>query len=234
MALDGRLPPICILAGGRGTRLGDLTAETPKPLLAVAGRPFLEHVLNALAAAGADEVVISTGYLAEQFASTIGDGSRFGLRVTYVEDGDEPAGTAGGVRNCLPLLGSRFIVMYGDSFLRADPRNVVAQHLRGGRLGTMAVLPGAIAPELPNCRVEGDAVVEYAKRPVPPDATHIDYGMLVFERQAFDDFTGSDLSDLQALLARTGRLTACVVQEPYIEIGTPEALAAADRKIGSG
>jgi NDP-sugar pyrophosphorylase family protein len=228
MALVDQLPPVCILAGGRGIRLGDLTAETPKPLLTVAGRPFLEHILESLSHAGIRDVVLSIGYLAERFRETIGDGSRFGLRIAFVEDGAEPAGTAGGVRNCLPFLGSEFLVMYGDSLLRADPATVVAAHHDGGRLATMTVLPAAVAPEPPNCTVAGNAVLDYAKHPAPPDATHIDYGMLVFERAAFDAYHGSDLADLQQLLARSGQMTACVVHTPYTEIGTPAALAEAE------
>ncbi len=225
------LPSICILVGGRGTRLGALTDETPKPLLPVAGRPFVEHILEALSLSGARDIVLSTGYLAEQFAGTLGDGSRFGLDLAFVEDGPTPAGTAGGVRNALPLLGQRFIVMYGDSLLRTDPGTIVAAHSAGRRAATMAVLPAAISPEPPNCIVHGDAVTAYSKNPCPEGATHIDYGMLMFERTAFDRFEGSDLSDLQSLLASHGDLTACEVDRPYTEIGTPDALASADEDL---
>lgn len=229
--MSAALPPVCLLVGGRGTRLGSLTDRTPKPLLPVGGRPFLTHVLEGLASAGANQVVLSTGYLAEQFERVLGDGARFGLDLRYVEDGAQPAGTAGGVRNCLPELGERFIVMYGDSLLRVDPSSVVDAHTQAARLATMAVLPAAIAPEPPNCVVVGNAVTAYAKDPRPEAASHIDYGMLVFERAAFDGFDGSELSALQSNLAARGELTACVVQVPYTEIGTPDALAAADESL---
>lgn len=229
--MTGVLPPICVLAGGRGTRLGTLTDDTPKPLLPVAGRPFLEHILEQLAGVDASRIVVSTGYLAEQFERALGDGSRFGVELLFIEDGLEPAGTAGGVRNCLTLLGDRFMVVYGDSLLRADPREIVAAHSRASRLATMAVLPAAVSPEPPNCIVDRDAVVAYGKRPRPTGATHIDYGMLVFERGAFDGFDGSDLAELQSKLAANGALTACRVDDPYTEIGTPEALARARREL---
>lgn len=222
------LPPICILVGGRGTRLGDLTVATPKPLLEVAGRPFIEHVLAKLRTFGAESVVLSTGYLADSFVDCLGDGTRFGLHISYVPDGDQPSGTGGGVRNCLPLLGDRFIVLYGDSFLRADPHEVLHAHARGGHKATMAVLAADSSPEPPNCVVSGDAVISYGKNPRPVGATHIDYGMLAFERTAFDGFDGSDLCDLQSTLAEQGEVTACVVLDPYTEIGTPDALSAAE------
>ncbi len=218
-----KLPTICILAGGRGTRLGALTLNTPKPLLPVAGRPFIEHVLVRLRESGAHRVVLSIGYLAEQFRDALGDGRRFGLDLFFVEDGDSPAGTAGGVRNCLPLLGDRFIVVYGDSLLDVVPQHVVQVHEEGGRFATMTVLPAYLAHEAPNCVIQDGAVCEYSKTPRPQDATHIDYGMLIFESNAFRSFDCSSLSDIQSRLASAGELTACPVLNPYIEIGTPQS-----------
>ncbi len=225
------LPSICILAGGRGTRLGTFTDETPKPLLPVGGRPFIEHILSSLAERGARRVVLSIGYLAEQFSRTLGDGQRFGLELLYVEDGAVPAGTAGGIRNCLPLLDDPFVVMYGDSLLRVSPGHLLAAHARGKRAATMAVMQSARGSEPPNCVVDGNAVSIYSKGPRPAGAEFIDYGMLVFSKATFDDFSGQDLSVLQSRLAAAGSLTAFEVSVPYTEIGTPEALAAAKRAL---
>jgi len=72
-----------ILAAGRGTRMGALTAHTPKPLLGLKGRPIIEHIITGLQAAGVDAAVIVTGYRGEQIEARLGDGSRFGLRLTY-------------------------------------------------------------------------------------------------------------------------------------------------------
>jgi len=227
------IPSICILAGGRGTRLGSLTDETPKPLLPVGGRPFIEHILSDLSRSGAQRVVLSIGYLAKQFRQILGDGDRFGLELLYVEDGDEPAGTAGGVRNCLPLLDDPFIVMYGDSLLRVNPNDLIAAHVDGKRLATMSVMRSSLGHETPNCVVNANGVSAYSKDPVPANAEFIDYGMLVFSKVAFSEFTGSDLSTLQSTLAAQGSLTAFQVDTPYMEIGTPESLEAAAANLRS-
>jgi NDP-sugar pyrophosphorylase family protein len=207
--------------------LGALTTNSPKPLLPVAGRPFIEHILVGLRESGADRVVLSIGYLAEQFRDTLGDGGRFGLDLRFVEDGDTPAGTAGGIRNCLPLLDDPFIVMYGDSLLDSDPKAVIAAHIAGQRPATMTVMRSSLGNEEANCVVEGDQVTAYAKDPPPTKATFVDYGMLVFSKAIFADFEGPDLSTLQSDLAASRRLTAFEVTSPYTEIGTPDALAAA-------
>src|ERR1700677_773966 len=103
-ATAAELPPICILAGGLGTRLGERVRDTPKPLLEVAGEPFLVHQLRLLAQHGAREVVLCVGYLGEQIESEIG-AERFGIRIQYSFDAPLLDGTLGAIRRALPRLG---------------------------------------------------------------------------------------------------------------------------------
>ncbi len=98
------LPPVCILAGGLGTRLGERVRDTPKPLLEVAGEPFLIHQLRLLAAHGARDVVLCVGYRGEQIVSRIGV-ARFGIGIHYSFDAPGLDGTLGAIRRALPLLG---------------------------------------------------------------------------------------------------------------------------------
>ena len=93
-----------LLVGGQGTRLRPLTLTTPKPLLPVAGLPFLTHQLAALRQAGVEHVVLATSYRAEVFEDTFGDGSPLGLRLTYLHE-DVPLGTGGAIRNAAAGLG---------------------------------------------------------------------------------------------------------------------------------
>ncbi len=108
-----------ILAAGRGERMRPLTDHTPKPLLRVRGKPLIEWHLEALARDGVREVVINTAWLEEQFPATLGDGSRFGLRIRYSMEGRDHGGaleTAGGIAKALPWLGECFWVVSGDIF----------------------------------------------------------------------------------------------------------------------
>ena len=98
-----------LLAAGRGERMRPLTDERPKPLLGVHGKPLIEWHLEALARAGVTEVVANTAWLEEQLIDAVGDGVRFGLRITYSREGRDHGGaleTAGGLKKALPLLGS--------------------------------------------------------------------------------------------------------------------------------
>ena len=109
-----------ILAAGRGERMRPLTDSTPKPLIDVRGKRLIEWHLEALAHAGVREVVVNTAWLEEQFPATLGDGSRYGLQVTYSLEGRDHGGaleTAGGIAKALPLLGEAFWVVSGDVFV---------------------------------------------------------------------------------------------------------------------
>jgi len=110
-----------IFAAGLGERMRPLTARTPKPLLLAGGKPLIEWHLERLAAAGVNYVVINTSHLAEQFPQSLGDGSRWGLRIRYAYEGATPLETGGGMLNALPLLGSApFVAISGDIFCDAD------------------------------------------------------------------------------------------------------------------
>jgi MurNAc alpha-1-phosphate uridylyltransferase len=110
-----------IFAAGRGERMRPLTDATPKPLLHAGGKRLIEWHLENLAHAGVRAVVINTSHLAEQFPATLGDGSRWGLQISYSYEGPEPLETGGGMLHALPLLGAApFIAINGDIWTDLD------------------------------------------------------------------------------------------------------------------
>ncbi|MCY1417410.1 Glucose-1-phosphate thymidylyltransferase [compost metagenome] len=103
-----------ILAAGKGERMRPLTLHTPKPLVRVGGVPLIEYHLRALQAAGFKEVVINHAWLGQQIEDYLGDGSRYGLQISYSAEG-EPLETGGGIFKALPLLGEEpFVLVNGD------------------------------------------------------------------------------------------------------------------------
>ncbi len=223
------LPPVCILAGGLGSRLGDAVASTPKPLLPVAGRPFLFHQLDLLKRHGADRVVISIGYLGEQIEDAVGDGSGFGLEVLYSRDGPRPIGTAGAVRQALPLLGDRFMVLYGDTYLRIDYQDVARASVRSGLPALMTVLRNQGRWDTSNVEYTPGRVVRYDKFSPNPEADYIDYGLSVLSPEALQvtDARESDLATLFQALSAHGLLAGYEAVERFYEIGTPSSLVEA-------
>lgn len=231
--MTARLPPVCILAGGLGTRLGSTVRDTPKPLLEVAGEPFLMHQLRLLARHGADEIVLCVGYLGEQIEASIGP-ARFGLRIAYSNDGPTPIGTLGAVRKAVPLLGDRFLVLYGDTYLRLDYGAAAADWETSGYLGLMTVLHNEGRWDTSNAAFDGRRVTLYDKRAPTADMDWIDYGLGGLRAHSLG-LVGPDVDDLAALynvLSLGGELFGFAVNQRFYEIGTPESLAETGRFLG--
>jgi N-acetyl-alpha-D-muramate 1-phosphate uridylyltransferase len=224
------LPPVCILAGGLGTRLGHLVADTPKPLLEIAGRPFLVHQLELLRRHGARRIVLCVGYLGERIEARIGDGADLGVTVRYVYDSPELDGTAGAIRNALPELGDRFLVLYGDTYLRIDYAGVAEAFRASGKLALMTVLRNEGAWDVSNAVYANDLVSRYDKEHPDPQMKWIDYGLGALRREALD-VAGADEPHLSAVyreLAARGQLAGYEATERFYEIGTAAALAETD------
>jgi NDP-sugar pyrophosphorylase family protein len=224
--MEDGLPPICILAGGRGTRLGEHVRNTPKPLVEVAGQPFLLHQLRLLGAHGARRVVLCVGYLGESIEARIG-GERFGIRIDYSYDSAELDGTLGAIRRALPLLADRFLVLYGDTYLRIDYRAATAAWGRSGLPAMMTVLRNEGRWDTSNVEFDGRRVVVYDKQSPSPAMEWIDYGLGGLEASVIDAAGDSvaDLSRLYHELARRQLLFGYAATERFYEIGTPESLA---------
>ena len=178
--------PVAVLAGGLATRLGPLTKQTPKCLLDVAGRPFVHHQLARLRKQGVERVVLCLGYLGEQVAEAVGDGSAFGLEVAYSFDGPELRGTAGAIRRALPLLGPAFFVLYGDSYLECRYAAVQAAFEASGRLALMTVFRNEGRWDTSNVEFRDGRILAYDKTARTPAMQHIDYGLGVLDRRALE------------------------------------------------
>jgi NDP-sugar pyrophosphorylase family protein len=220
---------VAILAGGRATRLGDEAAQRPKALVEVAGEPFLHHQLRLLRDHGVERVVLLIGHLGEQIVDAIGDGSKFGLAVDYSEDPPELAGTAGALRVALPQLGDRFLVLYGDTYLRIDYAAVADAFVAADTLGLLTVMRNRDRWDTSNTVVADGRVVRHDKRQPTADMEWIDYGLGALRAQALDKAPeATDLSDVYGRLAEEGELAAFEATERFYEIGTPAALAETD------
>jgi NDP-sugar pyrophosphorylase family protein len=223
------MPPVCILAGGLGTRLGVRVRDTPKPLLEVAGEPFLVHQLRLLAGHGVREIVLCVGYRGEQIASRIGS-EQFGLRIQYSFDAPGLNGTLGAIRRALALLGERFLVLYGDTYLRIDYSEVARIWRESDLPAVMTVLQNEDRWDTSNSRYEKGRVLAYDKGAPTPDMGWIDYGLggLTVDALSVVDDDENDLAHLYRRLAAMGWLCGYEATERFYEIGTLSGLKEAD------
>ncbi len=219
--------PVAILAGGLGTRLKPLTETIPKALVEINGKPFLAHQLELLRARGVPRVVLCVGYLGEMIREFAGDGARFGVEVRYSHDGPALRGTAGALRNALPLLGERFFVLYGDSYLTCDYAAVERAFIGSDKPALMTVFRNDGQWDRSNVEFDGVRIHAYEKNAANARMRHIDYGLGAFESRALTELAPaeSDLAAVYRALLRRDELAAYEVAERFYEIGSPAGVA---------
>jgi MurNAc alpha-1-phosphate uridylyltransferase len=224
--------PVAILAGGLATRLKPITERVPKLLVEVAGEPFFNHQIRLLAKAGLTRLVVCVGYLGERVVELYGDGSKWGVKIEYSFDGPRLLGTGGALIRALPKLGDAFYVLYGDSYLPIDYMVVGNAFLESGKLGLMTVFENKGLYDTSNVWFHGGNIRAYDKKDRLPTMHHIDYGLGVFRRAAFDGFPTDDVVDLaevQKLLLERGQLAGFEIAQRFYEIGSHEGLQELDR-----
>ena len=212
-------PTVAILAGGLGTRLGDLTRGLPKPMIPINGRPYLERVIDSFARRGLRDIVLLTGYRAEVIEEHFGDGEKFGVNITYSRE-TEPLGTGGAIRDARALLGETFVMTYGDVLRYFDYDRFVSAHDEP----CVAVYPRQTAG---NADVDGDRIVRFDKH--APELPFIDAGFSLMPTSILDLLPPSGPCSFEESifprLAAERRLACEIVDLNFFDIGTPEELA---------
>jgi mannose-1-phosphate guanylyltransferase len=177
-----------VLAGGEGTRLRPLTLTTPKPVLPLAGRPFLTFMLDWLHGHGVEEAILSLGFLSDTVHAVLGD-IQSGMRLRYVHE-DEPRGTAGPVRLAADegFLADRFLVLNGDVLTDMDLTAEMERHERTGAAGTLALIEvdDVASYGVVPTNDAGEVLEFREKSPGPAPTNRINAGAYVLERSVVD------------------------------------------------
>jgi N-acetyl-alpha-D-muramate 1-phosphate uridylyltransferase len=207
------------------------TEGRPKYLLPVREEPFAHHQLRLLASQGVTEVVLVVGHGGSEIRESIGDGERFGLAVTYVDEGGELHGTGGALRLALDqgVLADPAAVLYGDSYLPIDLGAVWAAFDPAVHRALMTVVRNRGQWDASNAILEGEVVTLYDKG-APPGAglEWIDFGFNILRQDAIEEIPAGavvDLADVLRELSLRGELRGYEVESRFYEVGSPEGLA---------
>ena len=231
---------VAILAGGLGTRLRPITEKCPKPMVPVAGQPFLYWQILDLKEQGYTDIILLVSYLGEQIQEHFGDGSELGVRIEYSFE-KEPLGTGGAIRHAAENLGEAldddFLILNGDSFLRA-PLDDVAGFFEDGRFDAVVTTfdNGLKSKLLPtpvpnNLKVKNEIVLEYEKAAgIQKGFEQVDSGIYVVKKSLFlAQATESlgvkfQLEDVLRPLIAKKTYGGFRVDARFYDIGTPERL----------
>lgn len=214
-----------IMAGGRGLRLGDITKYKPKPMVEIAGKPMIEHLINKLRVHGFTKIVISVNYKKEIIKDYIGDGSAFGVEVQYVEE-SQPLGTAGALSLLPADMQDDFMVVNADLVTNCDFLSLLIHHRASGNIGTMCVREHQY--EIPFGVVEIDpqhCVKSIEEKPV--SSVLVSSGIYMFNKEIIKHIPYHeycDMPDLIRKVSETSPIGAFTLFESWHDVGRVEDL----------
>jgi NDP-sugar pyrophosphorylase family protein len=227
-----------ILAGGLGTRLLPLTEAIPKPMVQVAGSPYLKHQLQLLAEQQIRDVVLLTGYLGDQIESYFGDGASLNLRISYSRE-QSPLGTGGALRQARELLQDSFLLIYGDSYLPIRYADAMERLTSSGAEGVVVVYDNRLADTSVKNNIELDdsGYVSRYEKDSPDRLSFVEAGVLALRRSVLEWLPPGVVSlekEIFPKLIAAKQLAALVTTQRFYDIGTPDRLAAIEAWFSAG
>lgn len=215
-----------LLLGGKGTRLRPITYEVPKALLPVQGKTVPEHLIELFKKFDITDLIFSVGYKADKIMSYYGDGSKYGVKITYVKE-NEALGSAGAIKLAANHLDETFIVTNGDELKDIDLEEMFLFHKQNKALVTAALTTVSDPSAYGVAKLEGSKILEFVEKPKKEDAPSklINSGLSIWEPEAIalipEGFSMYE-KDVFPVLAGKKRLYGYIFSGQWFDTGTPE------------
>lgn len=215
-----------LLLGGKGTRLRPITYEVPKALLPVQGKTVPEHLIELFKKFGITDLIFSIGYKADKIMNYYGDGSKYGVKITYVKE-NEALGSAGAIKLAAKHLNETFIVTNGDELKDIDLEEMFLFHKQNKALVTAALTTVSDPSAYGVAKLEGNKILEFVEKPKKEDAPSklINSGLSIWEPEAIDlipeGFSMYE-KDVFPVLAGKQKLYGYIFSGQWFDTGTPE------------
>jgi dTDP-glucose pyrophosphorylase len=224
-----------IMAGGMGKRLRPHTENCPKPLLAVAGKPMLEHIIERAKLEGFSHFVLAIHYLGHMIEDYFGHGERLGVRIDYLRE-QSPLGTAGALGLLNPRPETPFVVTNGDVITDIRYGELLDFHIRYNAIATMAVRVHEWQHPFGVVQTQGVDIVGFEEKPVA--RSHINAGVYALEPDALSSLAADAHCDMpilfERLQAKAKRTVAYPMHEPWLDVGRPDDLRLANGRRSDG
>jgi dTDP-glucose pyrophosphorylase len=218
-----------IMAGGMGTRLRPHTESCPKPLLSVAGKPMLEHIIERAKLEGFSRFVLAIYYLGNMIEDYFGNGERLGVRIDYLRE-QSPLGTAGALGLLNPQPNASFVVTNGDVITDIRYGELLDFHTRYAAAATMAVRVYEWQHPFGVVQMQGVEIIGFEEKPVA--RSHINAGVYALDPDALDLLIANAHCDMPTLFerlqAKGKRTVAYPMHEPWLDVGRPDDLQSAN------
>lgn len=221
-----------ILAGGLGTRLGELTQTCPKPLVKVGEKPFLEYIFWNLKRYGITNIVLSVGYMAESICGFVGDGSKYGLKVDYAVE-ESPAGTGGALKIAENYLHDSFLLINGDTIFDINYLDLELVRLKSGCVLAMALRWVEDASRYGIVEIYGEKVISFREKN-RINRGYINGGVYAVDRKILDYINSIPCSlenDVLPRIVSRGMIAGKAYEGFFIDIGVIEDYEAAQKLV---
>jgi dTDP-glucose pyrophosphorylase len=219
-----------IMAGGKGSRLLPHTENCPKPLLLVAGKPMLEHIITSAKLEGFHNFVLAIHYLGHMIEDYFGNGERLGVQIDYLRE-ESPLGTAGALSLLNPLPDAPFVVTNGDVITDINYGELLDFHTRQSATATMAVRIHEWQHPFGVVKTQGVEIVGFEEKPIA--RSHINAGVYALDPLALCVLTSDAHCDMPTLFERLQvkrqRIVAYPMHEPWLDVGRPDDYAAINK-----
>jgi len=217
-----------ILAGGMATRMRPITQKIPKSLIEINNKPFIDYQIELLEQQGFKRIILSVGYKGKMIENYLKQKNRL-CDIKFSYDGENLLGTGGAVKNALSLLSDTFLVLYGDSYLKADYAPIVEyfNERKKSFNSLMTVYKNKDYYDTSNVLFKGGKIINYSKSDKSSDMQHVDWGLSVFHQSAFINFEEKkafDLSEVFTSTLKSDQLVAYEVFDRFYEIGSVQGL----------
>lgn len=223
-----------IMAGGMGTRLRPHTENCPKPLLPVAGKPMLEHIIERAKMGGFNRFVLAIHYLGHMIEEHFGNGQRLGVQIDYLRE-QTPLGTAGALGLLAPQPDEAFVVTNGDVITDIHYGELLDFHLRHNAAATMAVRVHEWQHPFGVVQIQGIDIVGFEEKPVA--RSHINAGVYAIAPSSLRELSSNARCDMPTLFERLQiqgqRTVAYPMHEPWLDVGRPSDYETAQRTGGA-
>ena len=214
-----------IMAGGMGVRLRPQTENCPKPMLLVAGKPMLEHIIDRAKLEGFSRFVLAIHYLGKMIEDHFGQGDKLGVKIDYLRE-KSPLGTAGALGLLSPIPDAPFVVTNGDVVTDIRYGELIDFHIRHAAIATMAVRVHEWQHPFGVVQTQGVDIVGLEEKPVA--RSHINAGVYALSPDALRGLKAGDHCDMPTLFRRlqadAKRTVAYPMHEPWLDVGRPDDL----------
>lgn len=208
-----------ILAGGKGIKLRPITYEIPKAMIPIKGKPILEYIIELLRKYDVRNIIISIGHLGEKIKNYFGDGSKFGVKITYSEE-NEPLGTAGALMPVKELLNDTFIMLNGDILVDIDLKEMYEFHKDHIGMATIALTSTNNPSSFGVAAMSGNKIVRFMEKPRIPESNLINAGVYILEPELLNFVREGQSIEKDAFphIAKAGKLFGYPFVGQWIEI----------------